>query len=115
MTMPPIGTSSYESCCRPCDLTELTGWLRTRTSMASPASEPPSISWLMRCGRIGRHSDRSRGESRHSGTIFLQIVYSLERGRVGVSVRALISRCKIRKNWRATADEDGHYSLAIPL
>jgi 2,4-dienoyl-CoA reductase-like NADH-dependent reductase (Old Yellow Enzyme family) len=32
--------------------------------------------------------------------------YSLERGRVGVSVRARISRCKIRKFWRTRHDSN---------
>jgi hypothetical protein len=32
-----------------------------------------------------------------------------------VFIGSRTSRCKIKKNWRATADEDGHYSLAIPL
>jgi pimeloyl-ACP methyl ester carboxylesterase len=44
------------------------GWIAPAdlTSRASPASEPPSTLWSMRSGRIGRHSDRSWGESRHS-------------------------------------------------
>jgi hypothetical protein len=28
---------------------------------------------------------------------------------------ARIQRCKIKKKWRAAADEDGHYSFAVAL
>jgi hypothetical protein len=60
-------------------------------------------------------NDRNRQFAKNSATFLLELAYSLEQGRTRIPVRAHSSRCKISDNWRATADEDGHYCFAVAL
>jgi hypothetical protein len=62
-------------------------------------------------------SDRHRQLSAISlgDDILSRFAYSLERDSTGVSLRPRIPLCKIKKKWRTTADEDGHYCFAVAL
>ena len=82
-----------------------------------PESADPNCLWNRSLLLGQRAFDRHRQlpSFLHSATIFLQIAYSLESGRARSQVRAHLPRWKIRKNWRATADEDGHYCFAVAL